>query len=94
MSKYVFVSGFDSKSKPGMMHFAKSDVQYNLKLARRKNDKKTYVKMLTLRSHISRAIREQDSLGNTIVSVRRESWKNGEKYVVRNNGRFKAVIPA
>jgi hypothetical protein len=94
MSKYVIVSGFDSKSKPGMMHFAKGDVQYNLKLAKRKNDKSTYIKMLTLRGYISRAIRQQDSMGDTNVSIRRESWKNGEKYVVRNNGRFKAVISA
>lgn len=93
MTKYVVVSGTGATHKPGALHFAKNDVVYNLKLAKRKRDKATYVRMLKLKSHINYGIRMQDSLGDPCISLRLETWKNGQKYVVRGiNGKFRAVI--
>lgn len=93
MSKYVVVAGMSKNGKPGQLHFSKNDVIYNLKLAKRKRDKATYVRMLKLKSHINYGIRMQDTYGNATITITLETWKNGQKYVVRGlNGKFKAVI--
>ena len=93
MSKYVLVTGTSDSGQPGSLHFAKNDINYNLRLARRKGDKKTYTRMLKLRSHVNYGIRMQDSLGDPCITLKLEQWKNGQKYVVRGiNGKFRAVI--
>jgi hypothetical protein len=93
MTSYVVVSGTSSSKKPGQIYFAKRDVVYNLRLAARRRDKATYVRMLKLKSHINYAIRMQDQLGDPTISIRLETWKSGQKYVVRGvNGKFRAVI--
>lgn len=93
MSKYVIVGGTNEKNIQGALHFSRNDINYNLRLAKKKRDKKTYVRMLKLRSHVNYGIRMQDSFGHPTISLRLETWKNGQKYVVRNmNGGFRAVI--
>lgn len=93
MPKYVVVSGTSDNNVQGALHFAKNDVVYNLRVAKRKHDKDMYIRMLKLKSHISYGIRNQDSLGHPLISLKLEKWKNGEKYVVRGvNGKFRAVI--
>jgi hypothetical protein len=93
MSKYVVISGTSPSGQKGSLHFAKSDISYNLRLAARKHDKDTYVRMLRLKKYVSYGIRMQDTLGNPCITLKLESWKNGQKYVVRNmNGKFLAVV--
>lgn len=94
MSKYVAVAGTSESSKArGGIYFASTDIVYNMRLAKRKGDKVTYIRMLRLRAHVNSAIRMSDAVGQPHVTIRREQWKTGEKYVVRNlSGQFKAVI--
>lgn len=93
MSNYVVVSGTSSNGQAGAIHHAKRDVVYNLRLAHKKRDKSTYVRMLKLKGYINYGIRMQDRLGDPCITIRLETWKNGQKYVVRGvNGKFRAVI--
>lgn len=90
MTNYVVVAGTGRK---GTLLFAQRDITYNMKLAQRKRDKATYVRMLKLRSHVNYGIRMESQLGDPCMTLRVETWKNGQKYVVRGlNGKFKAVI--
>ena len=91
MTSYVVVGG--TSRNAGAIHHAKRDVVYNLRLAARKRDRATYVRMLKLKGHINYGIRMQDQLGDPTISIRLETWKSGQKYVVRGvNGKFRAVI--
>lgn len=94
MPKYVRVSGFmkDSKNMTFSLCNSKSDIQYNLRKAARSNDKETYVNMLRLKKFVNKASREFYVNGSTALSMTTEDWKNGPKYVIRENGRFKAVV--
>ena len=90
MSKYVFVSG--GRNDGTRISLAHRDITYNMKLAKRKNDKVMYVKMLRLRAHVNNAQRINSIADEPVVTMRLEHWKNGKKYVIRHAGQFKAVI--
>ena len=91
MSNYVVVTG--TTGRKGTLQFSRRDIAYNMKLARRKRDKGTYIRMLKLQGHVNYGIRMEDRLGDPCITIKVENWKNGQKYVVRGlNGKFKAVI--
>lgn len=95
MSGYVRVGAFKTTSKFPAYAIANSrqDIVYNMKKAAKRNDKETYLVMLKLRGFVSKASREYHAEGKQSISLSFEDWKNGPKYVVRENGRFKAVFP-
>jgi hypothetical protein len=48
--------------------------------------------MLRLKKFVNKASSEFYVNGSTALSMTTEDWKNGPKYVIRENGRFKAVV--
>ena len=95
MSKYVVVTGFRAESKAITFDLSnsKQDIVYNMRAAKKRNDKETYIRMLRLKGFVAKASREFYTDGSRNISLTMETWKNGPKYVVRENGRFKMVLP-
>lgn len=92
MAKYVVVTG--TNSARGSIYLAQKDVIYNLKQAKSKRDKVMYRKMMKLKTHINYGVRMADAYGHPCISLKNETWKDGERrYVIRDlKGKFKAVI--
>lgn len=95
MSKYVHISGTSTVKPMSSLQFAQNDINYNLRLAKKKRDRDMYIRMMKLRGHVNFGIRMADKIGDVPITLRTEVWKNGKKYVVRTiNGKFRAVIDA